>query len=107
MSPSPAVHSASPQPIWPDRAARFYAQGMDRPQRQPNRSALFPWSFSARFETREEAFAHCAMQLRLSSEDERHDAPREHLRTALKPLAEGGLELSAPKLSALLIWDLG
>ncbi|MDB5380145.1 MAG: Methyltransferase type 11 [Rubritepida sp.] len=76
------------------------------PQRQPNRSALFPWSFSARFETREEAFAHCATQLRFTSEDERHDALREHLRTALKPLAEGGLELSAPKLSALLIWDL-
>ncbi len=76
------------------------------PQRQPSRSALFPWSFSARFDTREEAFAHCAMQLRLTVEDERRDALTEHLRIALKPLPDGGFELSAPKLSALLIWDL-
>lgn len=76
------------------------------PQHQPSRSALFPWSFSACFETREAAFAHCAMQLRLAAQDERRDALAEHLRVALKPLPDGGFELSAPKLSALLIWDL-
>lgn len=76
------------------------------PQRQPSRSALFPWSFSARFGTPDEAFAHCAMQLRLTAEDERRDALTEHLRIALRPLPDGGFELSAPKLSALLIWDL-
>lgn len=76
------------------------------PRRQPSRSALFPWSFSARFETPEEAFAHCAMQLRLAREDERCEALREHLRIALRPLPHGGFGLSAPKLSALLIWDL-
>ncbi|TCH98186.1 hypothetical protein EJV46_13420 [Roseococcus sp. SYP-B2431] len=76
------------------------------PRHQPSRSALFPWSFSARFGTRGEAFAHCAMQLRLAADDERRAALEEHLRIALKPLPDGGLELSAPKLSALLIWDL-
>lgn len=76
------------------------------PQRQPTRSALFPWTFSARFGTREEAFAHCAMQLRLTAADERRDALEEHLRIAVRPAREGGFQLSAPKLSALLIWDL-
>lgn len=76
------------------------------PKRQPSRSMIFPWSFSARFETREEAFAHCAMQLRLTAEDDRRAALAEHLRSALTPLPDGGLELSAPKMSALLIWDL-
>lgn len=76
------------------------------PQRQPNRTTLFPWSFFARFETPQQAFAHCAMQLRLTTEDERQEALREHLRVTLKPLPDGGWELSAPKLSALLIWDL-
>lgn len=76
------------------------------PKRQPSRSALFPWSFSARFETRERAYAHCAMQLRLTAEDDRHGALRAHLREALKPLPDGGCELTAAKKSALLIWDL-
>ncbi|MBS7813714.1 hypothetical protein [Roseococcus pinisoli] len=76
------------------------------PQRQPSRSAIFPWTFSARFASPAEAFAHCAMQLRLGADDDRRDALEDHLRTALKPLPDGGFELSAPKLSALLIWDL-
>lgn len=76
------------------------------PQRQPSRTTLFPWSFSARFATPEDAFAHCAMQLRLVAGDDRREPLRTHLREALKPLPDGGFELSAPKLSALLIWDL-
>ncbi|WP_424813234.1 hypothetical protein [Roseococcus sp. YIM B11640] len=73
--------------------------------RQPSRSTLFPWSFTARFASREDAFAHCAMQLGLAPQDARRKALEDHLQTALRRSDDGGYELSAPKLSALLIWD--
>ncbi|MDB5411824.1 MAG: Methyltransferase type 11 [Rubritepida sp.] len=76
------------------------------PKRQPSRSAIFPWSFAARFASPTEAFAHCAAQLDLPPGDPRRAALADHLAQALRPLPEGGFELTAPKLSALLIWNL-
>lgn len=76
------------------------------PAARPDRSAVFPWTFSARFAGAAAAHAHCAAQLRLTPGDARHPALATHLASVLTPLPCGGVELAAPKRSALLVWDL-
>lgn len=73
---------------------------------RPDRSAVFPWTFRARFRDAGAALAHCAAQLALVPEAPCHEALAAHLGASLRPLPEGGVELAAPKLSALLVWDL-
>ncbi|MFC7540376.1 hypothetical protein ACFQU2_14120 [Siccirubricoccus deserti] len=73
---------------------------------RPDRSAVFPWTFRARFADAGAAIAHCAAQLALAPDAPCHAALAAHLDTILRPLPEGGVELAAPKLSALLAWDL-
>lgn len=77
------------------------------PAAAPGRGALFPWTFRARFADAGAAEAHCAAQLRLPPDDRRRGELHRHLAAALRPLPDGGVELAAPKLSALLVWDLG
>lgn len=76
------------------------------PAARSDRSATFPWTFRARFAGAAAAQAHCAAQLRLAPGDPRHAALATHVTAALAPLPCGGVELAAPKLSALLVWDL-
>lgn len=76
------------------------------PAHRPDRMALFPWAFTARFRDRTAAFDHCAAQLRLGPADPRRAALATHLDGALRPASGGGVALSAPKLSGLLVWDL-
>ncbi|MBI0537108.1 hypothetical protein D9599_16170 [Roseomonas sp. KE2513] len=76
------------------------------PENAPSRMASFDWHFRASFAGPEDALSHCAAQLGLDASGPRRGALAEHLAHALKPLADGGTELVAPKKSALLVWDL-
>lgn len=73
---------------------------------RPDRSTVFSWTFRAHFADAGEALAHCAAQLALTPDAPCHAALAAHLDSILRPLPEGGVELVAPKLSALLVWDL-
>jgi hypothetical protein len=72
------------------------------PERQPSRQTLIPWSFQARFASLAAAAAYCATRLPAAPPD----AIAAHLATTAEPLAGGAVRLRAPKLSALLIWNL-
>lgn len=72
----------------------------------PQRILTAPWTFSARFADIGAAVAHCASQLSLPPDSPRRAAIAEFLAGAVTRLPEGGVELAAPKLSAILIWDL-
>ena len=77
------------------------------PGDRPVRSALFRWTFRARFPDLAAAGAHCAARLGWPEGDPRRVALGAHLAETARRLAGGGVEISAPKLSALLVWDAG
>ncbi len=72
------------------------------PGRQPSRRAFIPWSFQARFPSPAAAVAHCAARLPAVPAD----AIAAHVAATARPLPAGAVSLTAPKCSALLIWDL-
>lgn len=76
------------------------------PALAPSRSALVPWTFRARFPDLAAAGEHCASRLGSPAGDARREALAAHLARAARRLPCGGAELAAPKLSALLVWDL-
>lgn len=68
---------------------------------QPHDIRLAPWTFRARFDGLDAATRYCAAQL------SRPDAAcRAAVEAAARPLPCGGVELAAPKVSALLLWNL-
>jgi len=69
----------------------------------PDDIRLAPWTFRARFSGIDTATAYCAAQLALPPGS---DACRDAVAAAARPLPCGGVELAAPKVSALLIWNL-
>lgn len=73
---------------------------------RPDRSGEFSWTFRARFPDAAAAHAHCAAQLALAPDAACHAVLAAHLESVLAPLPEGGVELAAPKLSTVLVWDL-
>lgn len=77
------------------------------PRDRPARSALFAWTFRARFPDLAAAGAHCAARLGWPEGDPRRLALGAHLAETARRHAGGGVEISAPKLSALLVWDAG
>jgi len=68
---------------------------------QPDDIRLAPWTFRARFDGLDAATRYCAAQLAIPP-----DACRAAVAAAARPLPCGGVELAAPKVSALLIWNL-
>lgn len=68
---------------------------------QPHDIRLAPWTFRARFDGLDAAIAYCAGQLTLPPA-----ACRAAVEAAAQPLPCGGVELAAPKVSALLLWNL-
>jgi len=64
------------------------------------------WSFRAAFASLEAGIDHCAERLALAPDARCRSAIAEHLAATATPLPGGGVELVAPKHSALLIWDL-
>lgn len=67
---------------------------------RPHEIRLAPWTFRARFDGPEAATRYCAAQL-----DVPPAACRAAVEAACRPLPCGGVELAAPKVSALLLWD--
>jgi len=72
----------------------------------PDARLDFAWTFRARFADRAAAEAYCAGRMGLGAGDPRRGAIRAHLADAARPLPDGGVELAAPKRSALLVWHL-
>jgi hypothetical protein len=72
----------------------------------PDDIRLAPWTFRACFVGLDAAFVHCATQLALPPGATCRDALAATLAATARPLPRGGLELAAPKVSALLIWNL-
>ncbi|MBS7792316.1 hypothetical protein KTR66_20125 [Roseococcus sp. SDR] len=72
----------------------------------PTRILTAPWTFRARFADVAAATEHCAMQLALPPGAACRATIHDVLASHAKPLPDGGIEVAAPKLSALLIWDL-
>lgn len=72
------------------------------PTRQPSRNMSVPWHFRASFESLAAAAAYCTARLPHAP----HEAILKHLTATAEPLPGGGVRLTAPKHSALLIWDL-
>ena len=68
----------------------------------PQRVLTAPWTFRARFDGLAGAVDHCAALIGASQ----RDAIAQHLTATAVALPCGGVELVAPKLSAILIWDL-
>ncbi len=73
---------------------------------QPDDIRLAAWTFAARFTDLDAAMAHCAAQLALPPAAAARDALAATLASRARPLPCGGIELTAPKLAALLIWNL-
>lgn len=67
---------------------------------QPHDIRLAPWTFRARFDGLDAATRYCAAQLTLPPA-----ACRAAVEAAARPLPCGGVELAAPKVSALLLWN--
>jgi hypothetical protein len=67
----------------------------------PDEVRLAPWTFRASFASLDAAAAYCAAQVALPPA-----ACRAALADTARPLPGGGVELAAPKVSALLIWNL-
>jgi hypothetical protein len=76
------------------------------PAQAPTASVLVPWTFRARFAGLDAAVAHCMAQLAPPPEAACRAAIAAHLAATAARLPCGGVELAAPKLSALLIWNL-
>lgn len=72
----------------------------------PKFSLTARWTFRARFADLDAAVSHCAMQLALPPGSACRAAIADFLAITATALPEGGVEIAAPKLSALLIWDL-
>ncbi len=72
----------------------------------PQEIRLAPWIFRAHFPGLDAAVAHCAAQLALPPGGAAHDKLAATLSATVAPLPCGGVALAAPKLSALLIWNL-
>ncbi|MGX9964868.1 hypothetical protein ACVFYP_16175 [Roseomonas sp. F4] len=72
----------------------------------PHDIRLAPWTFRAHFTGLDAALAHCAAQLALPPGAAARDTLAETLAATAEPLPCGGVALAAPKLSALLIWNL-
>jgi len=76
------------------------------PALAPDRLLTAAWTFRARFADMGAAAAHCCAQLALPGDAACREAVAELLTHTATRLPGGGVELAAPKLSALLIWDL-
>ena len=76
------------------------------PALAPDRVLTAAWTFRARFPDHAAAVDHCCAQLALPDDGACRTAVAEVLARIATPLCDGGVELAAPKLSALLIWDL-
>lgn len=72
----------------------------------PQRILTAAWTFRARFADLDAAVAHCAMQLALPPGSACRAAIADFLALTATALPSGGVEIAAPKLSAILIWDL-
>lgn len=76
------------------------------PADRPDRHAVFSWTFRARFPDLAAAGAHCAARLGWPEGDPRRLALGAHLAATARRFPCGGVELAAPKRSALLVWNL-
>jgi hypothetical protein len=76
------------------------------PSEAPDRVLSAAWTFRARFADMASAVAHCCTQLALPDDAACREAVAEVLNHTAARLPCGGVELAAPKLSALLIWEL-
>ena len=72
------------------------------PACRPDRTALFGWNFEAGFESLEAAVAYCVDRLPRAQPA----AIAAHVAATARRLTDGAVALSAPKLSAILTWDL-
>ncbi|MDO9499362.1 hypothetical protein [Falsiroseomonas sp.] len=72
----------------------------------PQDIRLAPWTFRAHFPDLHAALAHCAAQLALPPGGPARDRLAATLAATAEPLPCGGVALTAPKLSALLIWNM-